>query len=145
MLRTIIIGPDAKQAQQLEKAVGALASEVTVSRILLDYPDEGELIRTLRTHAPEVIFVSFEKGDLAAKVIEYAMREVEGLQFVAFHRACDATTLREIMRAGVRELVAEPFELSALVESLRSVKSLVEQKPPLYTAKGRIYSFLPAK
>jgi Flp pilus assembly CpaE family ATPase len=54
-------------------------------------------------------------------------------------------TLREIMRAGVRELVAEPFELSALVESLRNVKTLVEQKPPIYTAKGRIYSFLPAK
>jgi hypothetical protein len=32
MLRTIIIGPDAKQAQQLEKAVGALANEVSVSR-----------------------------------------------------------------------------------------------------------------
>jgi pilus assembly protein CpaE len=45
----------------------------------------------------------------------------------------------------VRELVAEPFELSALMESLRNVKTLVEQKPPLYTAKGRIYSFLPAK
>src|ERR1700730_6057740 len=145
MLRTIIIGPDAKQAQQLEKAVGALASEVTVSRMLLDYPDQGELIRTLRTHAPEVIFISFERGDLAAKVIEYAMQEVEGLQFVAFHSVCDAGTLREIMRAGVRELVAEPFELSALVESLRSVKTLVDQKPPLYTAKGRIYSFLPAK
>jgi len=145
MLRTIIIGPDAKQAQQLEKAVGALANEVTVSRILPNYPDEGELIRTLRSYAPEVIFISFEKGDSAHKVVERVTQEVEGIQFVAFHKTCDAMTLREIMRAGVRELVAEPFELSALVESLRNVKSLVEQKPPVYTAKGRIYSFLPAK
>lgn len=145
MLRTIIIGPDARQAQLLENAIGALANEVAVSRVIPNYPDEGELIRTLRTHAPDVIFISFEKGDAAGKVVESVMQEVEGVQFVAYHKVCDATTLREIMRAGVRELVAEPFELSALVESLRNVKSLVEQKPPLYTSKGRIYSFLPAK
>jgi DNA-binding NarL/FixJ family response regulator len=121
MLRTIIIGPDAKQAQQLEKALSALANELTVGRILPNYPDEGELVRTLRTHAPEVIFLSFEKSDFAVKVVERVTQEVEGVQFVAFHRDCDPATVREIMRAGVRELVAEPFELSALVESLRNV------------------------
>src|SRR5579862_7013308 len=145
MLRTVIIGPDARQAQLLENALSALANELVVSRIVLNYPDESELIRILRTYAPEVIFLSFEKGESALKVVERVAQEVEGVQFVAYHRDCDAATLREIMRAGVRELVAEPFELSALVESLRNVKALIEQKPPLYTAKGRIYSFLPAK
>jgi len=145
MLRTIIIGPDAKQAQQLEKAVSALANEVNVCRVLTSYPDENELVRNLRAHAPEVVFISFEQGESAAAVIARTLQEAEGVQFVAFHRVCDAMTLREIMRSGVRELVAEPFELSALVESLRNVKSLVEQKPPVYGAKGRIYSFLPAK
>jgi len=145
MLRTVIIGPDARQAQLLEKALGALVNELTVARVLLNYPDEGELIRTLRTYAPQVVFLSFEKSDLAMKTVERVTQEVEGVQFVAYHRDCDASTLREIMRAGVRELVAEPFELSALVESLRNVKTLVEQKPPMYSAKGRIYSFLPAK
>jgi pilus assembly protein CpaE len=145
MLKTVIIGPDAKQGQQLVNALSALANELSVGRVLLDYPDEGELIRTLRTHAPDVIFLSFEKSELAVKIVERVAQEVEGVQFVAYHQACDAVTLREIMRAGVRELVAEPFELSALVESLRNVKTLVEQRPPLYTAKGRIYSFLPAK
>ena len=145
MLRTIIIGPDAKQAQQLERAVSALANEVNVSRVLTSYPDENELVRNLRAHAPEVVFISFEHGESAAAVIARTLQEAEGVQFVAFHKVCDAMTLREIMRSGVRELVAEPFELSALVESLRNVKSLVEQKPPVYGAKGRIYSFLPAK
>jgi pilus assembly protein CpaE len=145
MLRTVIIGPDAKQAQQLEKALSALANELNVVRILSNYPDEGELVRILRTHAPEVILLSFENSELAVKIVERVSQEVEGVQFVAYHRDCDAATLREIMRAGVREMVAEPFELSALVESLRNVKTLVEQKPPLYTAKGRIYSFLPSK
>src|SRR5689334_4496340 len=125
MLRTVIIGPDARQAQLLEKALSALANELSVARTILDYPDEGELVRVLRTYAPEVIFLSFEKGELAMKVAERVAQEVEGVQFVAYHRDCDAATLREIMRAGVRELVAEPFELSALVESLRNVKTLV--------------------
>ena len=115
MLRTVIIGPDARQAQQLEKALGALANELTVSRTLHSYPDEGELIRTLRTHAPEVIFLSFEKSDFAIKVVERVNQEVEGVQFVAYHRDCDATTLREIMRAGVREL--EQFLQQAVGQS----------------------------
>lgn len=145
MLRTIIIGPDAKQAQQLEKAVSALANEVNVARILTSYPDESDLVRTLRAHAPEVVFISFEQGETAGKIVARVLQEAEGVQFVAYHRVCDAMTLREIMRSGVRELVAEPFELSALVESLRNVKTLIEQKPPIYGSKGRIYSFLPAK
>ncbi len=145
MLRTIIIGPDAKQAQQLEKVVSSLANEVLVGRVLANYPDETELVRTLRSQAPEVIFLSFEKSEFAQKIVERVNQEVEGVQFVAYHKVCDAATLREIMRAGVRELVAEPFELSALVESLRNVKTLVEQKPPVYSASGKIYSFLPAK
>src|SRR5437764_689798 len=117
MLRTVIIGPDARQAQQLEKSLSALASELSVSRVLHSYPDESELIRTLRTYAPEVIFLSFEKGELAIKVVERVAAEVEGVQFIAYHQNVDATTLREIMRAGVREVVSEPFELNALVES----------------------------
>ncbi|HEY2845932.1 MAG TPA: hypothetical protein VGJ09_19885 [Bryobacteraceae bacterium] len=145
MLRTIIIGPDAKQAQQLEKAVGALANEVTVGRVLSSYPDENELVRTLRAQAPDIIFISFEQSEPAGKVVARVLQEAEGVQFIAFHKVCDAMTLREIMRAGVRELVAEPFELSALIESLRNVKTAIEQKPPVYGAKGRIYSFLPAK
>src|SRR5689334_19633359 len=128
MLRTMIIGPDAKQAEQLERALGALANELIIGRTLPSYPDEGELVRALRTHAPEVIFLSFEKSDFAVKVVERVAQEVEGIQFVAYHRDCDPATLREIMRAGVRELVAEPFELSALLDSLRNVKTLVDQK-----------------
>ena len=112
MLRTIIIGPDAKQAQQLEKAVSALANEVTVCRVLTNYPDESELTRTLRAHAPEAIFISFEHVEAAAKVITGVLTEAEDVQFVAYHRSCDAATLREIMRAGVRELVAEPLSLA---------------------------------
>src|SRR5665213_2590202 len=100
MLRTIIIGPDARQAQLLEKALSALANELSVVRTVLNYPDEGELIRALRTYAPEVIFLSFEKGDLAMKVVERVIQDVEGVQFIAYHRDCDAATLREIMRAG---------------------------------------------
>ena len=107
MLRTVIIGPDARQAQQLEKSLSALASELSVGRILNSYPDESELIRTLRTYAPEVIFLSFEKGEIAIKVVERVAAEVEGVQFVAYHQNVDATTLREIMRAGVREVVSE--------------------------------------
>src|SRR5690349_24107218 len=97
MLRTVIIGPDAKQAQTLEKTLSALANEVSVGRVVTEYPDEGELIRTLRTHAPEVIFITFEKSELAIKEVERVGQEDEGVQFIAYVRECDSTTLREII------------------------------------------------
>jgi hypothetical protein len=60
MLRTVIIGPDARQAQLLENALSALANELSVARVVLDYPNDGELVRILRTYAPDVVFLSFE-------------------------------------------------------------------------------------
>jgi hypothetical protein len=33
-----------------------------------------------------VIFISFEKGDSAHKIVERVLQEVEGIQFVAFHK-----------------------------------------------------------
>ena len=144
MLRSIIICPDQELAQKLEAALGA-TGEVAAGRTLNRYPNAIDLVRTLRAHAPDVVFLSFEAVEKAHEVVKFLHSESEGLQVVAIHRDCDAKLLRETMRAGVREFLSDPFERSALMEALSQVKSLLEKHPPTHEATSQIFAFLPSK
>jgi pilus assembly protein CpaE len=114
-------------------------------RVLNAYPNANDLVRTLRAHAPDVIFLSFESVEMAQGTVRYLEREAEGVQVIAVHRVCDATVLRETMRVGVREFVEFPFERQALVDAVKNTASLVQQRPASYQATTQIFSFLPSK
>ena len=103
MIRSIILCPDQGLAERLEAALNA-TGVVSVGRTLNQYPSAIELVRTLRAHAPDVLFLSFESVEKAHETIKLLETEAEGVQVVAIHRQCDATLLRETMRAGIREL-----------------------------------------
>jgi pilus assembly protein CpaE len=143
-VRSIIVSPDAELAQSLENALSEF-SEVSVSRTLNEYPAPTDLVRTLRAQGPEVVFLSFESVERAIELVRFLETEAEGVQVVAIHRTLDATVLRETMRAGIREFLAQPFERSAVVDSLRNVKELIEKKPPSFATTDQIFSFLPSK
>ena len=53
--------------------------------------------------------------------------------------------LRETMRAGVRECLADPFEPQAVLEALTAVKALVQRKPPVIGLTSQVFAFLPSK
>ena len=144
MLRAIVICPDLELAKRLEAAVQA-TGEVTVGRILDRYPAGIELVRTLRAHAPEVVFLSFETLDKAVEVVKFMETEAEGVQIIAIHRHLDPKLLRETMRAGVREFLTDPFDPQAVIESLSTVKTLVERKPPVLESTSQIFAFMPSK
>jgi len=59
MLRGIIICPDADLSERLESLLTEIGI-VSVTRTLDRYPNSLELIRFLRAHAPQVIFISTE-------------------------------------------------------------------------------------
>lgn len=144
MLRSIIICPDGELASRLEAALKA-TNEVTVSRVLTRYPNSIDLVRSLRAHAPEAVFLSFESLEKAQEVVSFLESEASGLQIVAVHRQVDSKLLRDTMRAGVREFLAEPFERQAVLEALNTVKALVERKPPTLESTSQIFAFLPSK
>ena len=144
MLHSILICPDREIADHLEAAVTA-TGEVAISRRLEQYPNAIDLVRTLRAHAPEVVFLSFESSDKAQEVVKYLEKEAEGVQIVAIHRRMDANLLRETMRIGVREFLAEPFERDAIVEMLAAVKKMIERNPPAIESTNQIFAFLPSK
>lgn len=128
----------------LESALSALG-EVTVCRTLPAYPGEVDLMRVLRAHGPQVIFLSFENAEKAADVARLLDTHGTGVQVVAIHRVMDPVVMRESMRSGIREFVAYPFERRQLIESLRGVKDLLERSPVASGATTEIFTFLPSK
>ncbi len=144
MLRAIVICPDVELAQRLAAAAEA-TGDVTIARVLDRYPNAIDLVRTLRAHAPEVVFLSFEALDKAQEVVKFLENEAQGLQIIAIHRQLDARLLRETMRVGVREFLTDPFDRQSLLESLASVSQLVQRRPPVLESTSEIFAFLPSK
>jgi pilus assembly protein CpaE len=144
VLRCIVICPDTELAAHLESAVTA-TGEATVGRTLNRYPSLVELMRTVRAHAPEVVFLSFDSLAKAQETMKSLETEVEGIQVIGIHRQLDAKLLRETMRMGVRDFLTEPFEQHSILEALSTVKSLLERKPPTHESTGRVFAFLPSK
>ncbi len=144
MLRSIIISPDVELAEHLETAL-TLTGEVSVNRVLDRYPAAIDLVRTLRAHAPDVLFLNFESLDKAQEITTFVDKQADGSQIIAIHRTCEAQILRETMRLGVREFLSYPFERSLLMDSIDHVKTLLERKPPTHGSTTQVFSFLPSK
>lgn len=144
MIRSIIVCPDSEVSARLESALQSLQL-AHVLRVLPEYPNANDLVRALRAHAPDVIFLSFEAMEMAQETVRYLEREAEGVHIIAVHRVCDAAVLRGTMRVGVREFVEYPFERQALIDAVKNTASLVQQRPVSYQATTQIFSFLPSK
>lgn len=144
MLRSIVICPDLELAARLETALTA-TGEIAVGRTLNRYPNSIDLVRSLRAHAPEVVFLSFQTLEKAQEVVKFLESESEGIQVIAVHPNADSKLLRETMRAGVRDFLTEPFERSSIMEMLSTVKTLIERRPPALESTNQIFAFLPSK
>ncbi len=131
-------------AQRLETALGA-TGEISIGRALHRYPNAVDLVRTLRAHSPDVVFLSFESVDKAQEIVKFIETETAGLQFVAIHRQYDAGLLRQTMRSGVREFLADPFDSQHLLESIAQVKLQLDRHPPVHGSTHQIFAFLPSK
>jgi pilus assembly protein CpaE len=144
VLKSIIICPDQEIAKRLQDALET-TGEVTVGRSLNRYPTAIDLVRTLRAHAPEVVFLSFETLDKALDTVKFLEAEAPGIQIIAVQKQVDPKLLREIMRVGIRDYLAEPFDRHAILEALSTVKALVEKKPVVLDSTAQIFAFLPSK
>jgi pilus assembly protein CpaE len=144
LLRAVVICPDAELSSKLQRALTTLG-EVTLCRSVTHYPDAVDLVRTLRAHAPDVIFLSFEGPEKATQIVRFLETEAKGVQTIAVDRSIDAKNLRIIMRTGLREIVTEPFDKASLLDALKSVQSLLGGKHVEHTATDEIFSFVPSK
>ena len=144
MYRSILISPDAEVGGKLEAALEA-SGHVEIARTLDHYPTDVELIRTVRALAADIIFIDFESMAKGLEIIHILETEGSPLQIVGFGRKLDPAVLRETMRAGVREFLAEPFEARTVIETLASIKAQLDKRPAVYQSTNQIFTFLPSK
>lgn len=144
MLRSLVITPDQGQSEQLQDMLGEIG-HVGVIRAIERYPTAIELVRTLRTHAPEVLFLGVDDLEKAMEVISGMEQAVPGLQVVAVGRVCEPNALLELMRVGVREFVAMPFRRADLTEAIRRVQEGLAKRPLPDLSSDLLFSFLPSK
>jgi pilus assembly protein CpaE len=144
MLRGIVICPDSQLAEQLDQALAGTQS-VSIARDFDRYPDEVDFMRAVRAYAPQVVLLSTESMSQALGIIGLIEREAPGLQVVAVSRSLDPAELIELMRAGIREFLAAPLEVSVLAESLGRVAQNVASLPSVVKATDQLFAFLPSK
>jgi pilus assembly protein CpaE len=123
------------------EASGAVAALRSMDR----YPTAEEVVRSLRAQAAELLFLSFEDLEKALKLVHEIEKEANHVQIVAVYSTMDPAVLRESMRAGVREFLADPFERKTVWDALAHVKDLLEKRPARYDITNRIFTFFPSK
>lgn len=144
MLRGVIICADNNLSERLESSLSELGI-VGIVRTIDHYPNELELTRFLRAHAPQIVFLSIESMSRAMEVVACVEATIPGIQVIAISRDCDPQVLIEVMRSGIREFQALPFHRQNMLDALLRVREILEKKPPAIDSTDLVFSFLPAK
>ncbi len=144
MLRGLIICPDEGLSERLESALADLGL-VTITRRMDHYPNAIELLRFLRAHAPQLIFLSVASLVKAMEVAAEVEKNTPGVQIFAVNDTCDPQLLLELMRAGIREFTSLPFDRYTLGESLQRISDALHARPPEIEVTDQVFSFLPSK
>ena len=144
MLRTIIFSPDRELTVQLQKILAEVGS-CNVVRVVEHRPDAIELSRILRANGPQVVFISADPMDYCAFAAAQIETIMPGVQLVAVGRDCDPAVLMAVMRAGIREFLAFPFDRTVVNCCVDRVQETVRTRPVSFSMSDRVYSFLPSK
>src|SRR5437016_1532833 len=144
MLRGIIICPDSDLNERFQQLLAELGF-INVTRNLDRYPNSLELLRYLRAHAPQVVFLSTESMNRMIEIVREVEKNTPGVQVVALGRRCDSQILLDLMRAGIREYASLPFDKQGIKEALLRIGEAVEAKPPSIECTDNVFAFLPSK
>jgi pilus assembly protein CpaE len=141
MLRGIIVCPDEELGASLEHALVEirLASVVRTTR----YPSPLEVERLIREHRPQIVFLGLESPERCLNVALSMEEKAPDVPVAVVGRSWDPAMLLSMMRAGVREFVAPPFEEKSLREAVLRIMNLLGRQSS--TGTSRLYSFLPSK
>lgn len=144
MLRTIIFSPDREVTIQLQKTLAETGS-CNVVRVVEHRPDAIEIARILRANGPQVVFLCAAPLDYCAFSAAQIESIMPGLQVVAVGRDCDPAVLMTVMRSGIREFLAFPFERSVVAACMDRIRDIARTRPVAFAMSDCVYSFLPSK
>jgi len=144
MLRAVAICPDLGMLESLVRSLAA-TGRVHVPRELDVYPAEIDLIRVVRAHSPDVLFLSVDSLDEAMRIYRALERNSLDLPVVAVGKTCEPSLLLEVMRAGIREFLAMPFEPTTVNETINHLNEICSHRTTTVAATDQVYSFIPSK
>jgi pilus assembly protein CpaE len=143
ILRAALICPDRNLADQLQSALAPLP--VALVRLLDHYPPEADLLHLLRSVAPQAILLSVENLQAAVEVARDVERLAPGTQVLAIGGTSSQQVLLEMMRVGVREFLAAPFDGDNFTGAIGRAQGSAERSPRSTDLTEDVFSFLPAK
>src|SRR5271165_6764093 len=144
MLRAMVICPDQGLRQRLDSILNDIWL-VSVVRNIDRYPVSADLVRSIRACAPQVIFLDVESLAKALEIGKDVEKQAPGVQIMAISAVCNQQVLLELMRAGVREFAAAPFDRQAFAESVMRIGEALRVKPVEMEATDNVFAFLPSK
>ena len=144
MLRSVIICPDRDFTESLVDFLSE-SGQIGVACKVSSYPNAFEMVRLVRLHAPQVIFLGMDMPASAAEVVATVEQNSPGTQFVAVHRSCDPSLLLEAMRLGMREFLTLPFGRQTYYEMITRLQEALAKNAPEIAFTDLVFSFLPAK
>ncbi len=139
MFRSIIICPDEELSRDLREKCSHVTS-LGVSRCINQYPNDIDLLRILRAHAPEIVFLSTDSIPKACAVMLEIEKNIPGIQIIAVNRNWDQSVLIELMRSGIREILPFPFTPEHILSALQRVGQILEKVKELGIKKKGLVS-----
>ncbi|HSW48668.1 MAG TPA: hypothetical protein VLH09_00770, partial [Bryobacteraceae bacterium] len=143
ILRTLLINPDRRLAEQVQPALAALP--IAVVRVVEYYPGDTEMQRLLRALSPQVVLLNADYVLDAVAVAKTIETCAPGVPIVGLGQPPTSTVLLELMRAGVREFLQAPFEAAAVQEAIARVSEAAERIPRPADLTELVFSFVPSK
>ena len=148
MNRVMVIAPSLELTASLGPVLAGSKAAVLVKEYSR-YPSLEELAGAIRAHEPHCVFVDVASDPSAVRVAGEMQRRWPATGFVAVDLQTDPAKLVDLLRAGIREFLAAPFDEAELRACLDRVRSRSLARDPglagVHTATNGVYAFVPAK
>ncbi len=144
ILNCVMIGPDRNLAISLQTSLHDLGG-IDIIREFTQYPHEFELLRSIRSLGPHIVFLGLSDPDRSNEIIQALNAEFPTLQVAVFHDQVEPKLLLRLMKSGIREYIAPPFDPDELAEILIRLRDAAIKNPLTTPRSNLVYSFLPSK
>ncbi|HUA85061.1 MAG TPA: hypothetical protein VMB85_14460 [Bryobacteraceae bacterium] len=143
-MRTMLICPGAALRVEFEEAVAEVDGAATVKSLEV-YPETERFKRLIRSWAPEVVFLSLEDAEEAARLCAHLDSDFPGMERIAVAPSAEPQFFRLALRLKMGELLAHPIDRSEIARILDEVGSRLRSRPFKIEPCDRFFAFMPAK
>ena len=142
ILKPIVICPTRKLATALDRC--CVECQISVSRRFDEYPTSEDLVRSVRIHAPNVVFIDLHNTSAATELVNTIRSEAPNMPIVAINELCDSDVLLHAVRLGAQDFLSVS-SCSSARECFARIQSRLANASPLMRATDRLFCFLPSK